>query len=503
MSNTDSLPQQMMSSREKKGGVWMYLRGRTVALIVAAAVLFSSFTTAAVVGDGGILSQVTGSSFFGDTSNAKGLENNLDKLKQAYGMIQSQYIGEVKDKQLVDGAIRGMVESLNDPYSTYMDESMAKQFHDSMESSFQGIGAEVTMKKNRVTIVSPFKDSPAEKAGLRPEDQIIKVDDISLEGMDLNEAVSKIRGPKGSKAKLKVMRPGNDEMMTVTVVRDDIPIETVHYELMEDQVGKIEITQFSEETAKDFSEGLEKLEKKGMKGLVIDVRGNPGGLLPAVLEIGEELVPNRQTIMMTEDKSGERMTYKSKLEGKKDYPIVVLTDKGSASASEILAGALQESGYKTVGQATFGKGTVQTAKDFRDGSNLKLTMAKWLTPNGKWIHKKGIKPDVKVDLPEYYHAAPPDGGKKLKRDMSSKQIQSVQQILDGLGYKPDRTDGYFSEKTETAVKAFQKSNNLSVTGVVDEKTALKLQEEFISMLRDPKSDVQLRVGIETLKKEMK
>lgn len=476
----------------------MYMRGRTVALIVVFTVLFSSLTTAAVVGENGLLSQVTGN------GNSQGFEDDLDKLKEAYAMIKSRYIGEVKDQKLIDGAIRGMVESLEDPYSAYMDQETAKQFHSSLESSFQGIGAEVTMKKGRVTIVSPFKESPAEKAGLRPEDQILKVNGKSLEGMDLNEAVSEIKGKKGTKARLEVMRPGQDDILKITVVRDEIPIETVHTKMMEDKIGKIEISQFSEDTSSDFIEELEKLEKKGMEGLVIDVRGNPGGLLPAVLEISEQLVPHEKKIMMTEDKQGNRMEYKSKLEEKKDYPIVVLTDKGSASASEILAAALKESGgYKIVGQTSFGKGTVQTAKDFDDGSNLKLTMAKWLTPKGNWIHEKGIKPDVKVKLPKYYTATPPQLEDQLKRDTNSQQVKSLQLILEGLGYRPGRTDGYFDKKTETAVKAFQKTNDLSVTGTVDKKTALKLQDEFVSLLREPESDLQLQVALKTLKKEMK
>ncbi|MDA8354607.1 MAG: S41 family peptidase [Firmicutes bacterium] len=481
------------------------MRGRTVALLVVFAILFSSLTTAAAMGDGGLLSRVTGSSLLGSTSSTgDGLEGNLDKLKEAYGLIKGQYIGEVSDQKLIDGAIRGMVESLGDPYSAYMDKKTAKQFHTSMESSFQGIGAEVTMKKGKVTIVSPFKGSPAEKAGLRPEDQILKVNGKSLEGMDLNEAVSKIKGPKGSKAKLTVLRPGQNDLMKVTVVRDEIPIKTIHSDMMEGNIGRIEISQFSKDTSADFSKALKKLEKDGMQGLVIDVRGNPGGLLPSVLEIAEQLVPNEKLIMMTEDKAGQRMEYRSKLEGKKEYPIVVLTDKGSASASEILAAALKESGgYKVVGQNTFGKGTVQTAKDFEDGSNLKLTMAKWLTPEGNWIHKKGVQPDVKVEMPDYYRATPPQPDQALERDMTSPQVKNLQLVLEGLGYRPGRTDGYFDKKTETAVKAFQKANKLSVTGKVNEKTALKMQDEFVSLLRDAKSDLQLRAAIETLKKEMK
>lgn len=476
------------------------MRGRTVALLLVCTVLLSSLTTAAVLGDDGLLSQVTGSI----GQDTQGLDRNMDKLREAYGLIQSQYIGDVKEQQLIDGAIRGMVESLGDPYSTYMDKNMAKQFHSSLESSFQGIGAEVTMKNGRVTIVSPIKDSPAEKAGLRPEDQIHKVNGENLEGLDLNEAVEKIKGPKGSEAKLEVVRPGQSEMIKVTVIRDEIPIETVHADMMDGEIGRIEISQFSEDTSKEFTEQLQKMEKDGMKGLIIDVRGNPGGLLPAVLEIGEQLVPNEKVIMMTEDKSGNRVKYNSKLKEKKEYPIVILTDKGSASASEILAGALQEAGgYKVVGQTTFGKGTVQTAKDFKDGSNIKLTMAKWLTPEGNWINKKGVKPDVEAKMPDYYQATPPQPDQTLKRDMSNPQVRNLQLLLEGLGLRPGRDDGYFNEQTETAVKAFQKTHDLPATGEVDEKTALQLQDAFVEMIRDPESDLQLRVAVETLKKEMK
>ncbi|GGE04597.1 carboxy-terminal processing protease CtpB [Marinithermofilum abyssi] len=487
----------------------MYLRGRTAALLVVLSVVLSSVTTAMVVGNGGLLSIVTGSSplltgALPPAEDAQGLEDNMDKLKQAYALIKGRYIHGVSDQKLVDGAIHGMVEALDDPYSAYMDKKTAEQFHSTLESSFQGIGAEVTLKNGRVTIVSPFKDSPAEKAGLRPDDQIIKVNGKSLEGMSLNEAVSKIKGPKGSKAHLQVVRPGHDSIMKITVIRDEIPIETVRSKMLEGKVGKIEITQFSTDTAKDFEKALNKLEDQGMKGLVIDVRGNPGGLLPSVLKISEQLVPHKKTIMMTEDKAGNRLKYQSKLEGKKPYPIVVVTDKGSASASEILAAALKESGgYPVVGQQSFGKGTVQTAEDFADGSNIKLTMAKWLTPKGNWIHKKGVTPDVKVKLPDYYKATPPQAEKPLKRDMASDDVRNLQLVLDAIGFRTDRKDGYFSAQTETAVKAFQKTNNLPVTGVVDKKTAMKLQEKFLSTLRKPESDLQLRVAIETLKKNMK
>ncbi|GAA5346369.1 S41 family peptidase [Planifilum fimeticola] len=485
----------------------MYIRGRTAAILIVFSVLCSSLLTAAAFGASESIASILPGSVPASNSG-DGLEDGLQKLQRAYRMIKQEYIQDVNDQKLIDGAISGMVEALDDPYSVYMDQETAKQFHSTLESSFEGIGAEVTMKNGRVTIVSPFKGSPAEKAGLRPEDQVIKVNGVSLEGMTLNEAVMKIRGPKGTKAKLEVVRPGHSEILHITVTRDEIPIETVDAQMLKGGIGKIEISQFAEDTAKDFADALEKLEGQGMKGLVIDLRGNPGGLLPAVLEIAEDLVPGEKPIMFTEDKRGQRVEYKSKLKEPKPYPIVVLIDKGSASASEILAAALKESGgYTLVGQTTFGKGTVQTAKDFDDGSNLKLTMAKWLTPKGIWIDQKGgtkgIKPDVTAKPPAYARATPPMPDKPLKRDMASTEVRNLQLILDGMGYPPGRTDGYFSEQTELAVKAFQKTRKLPVSGQVDQKTALKLQEEFLKLLRDPESDIQLQVAIDVLKKQMK
>lgn len=484
----------------------MYIRGRTAAFLIIISVLCSSLLTAAAFGASDSIASILPGSVPASNS-VNGLEDGLEKLQQAYAIIKREYIRDVNDQKLIDGAISGMVEALGDPYSVYMDQETAKQFHSTLESSFEGIGAEVTMKNGRVTIVSPFKGSPAEKAGLRPEDQVIKVNGVSLEGMTLNEAVMKIRGPKGTKAKLEVVRPGHPEILHITVIRDKIPIETVHAQMLKDGIGKIEISQFAEKTADDFSEALENLENQGMKGLIIDLRGNPGGLLPAVLKIAEQLVPEGKPIMFTEDKQGRRVEYKSKLTERKSYPIVVLIDKGSASASEILAAALKESGgYTLVGQTSFGKGTVQTAKDFDDGSNLKLTMAKWLTPKGNWIDQqggtKGIKPDVTAKPPAFAQATPPMPEKPLKRDMASTEVKNLQLILDGMGFPPGRSDGYFSEQTELAVKAFQKTRKLPVTGQVDQKTALKLQEEFLNLLRDPESDIQLQVAIDVLKKQM-
>lgn len=431
-------------------------------------------------------------------------QDNLSKIGQAYNMILSSYVEKVDEKTLIEGAIQGMVSTLNDPYSAYMDEETAAQFNDSLESSFEGIGAEVSMMEGKVTIVAPFKDSPAEKAGLKPNDQIIKIDGESIEGLDLYEAVLKIRGEKGTIVTLQVMRPGATELMEVKVTRDTIPIETVYTDMKEynnKKLGLIEITSFAQETAEDFITGLAELEDQGMEGLIIDVRGNPGGLLESVEEILKQLVTKEKPYVQIENREGQKQRFFSTLEKQKDYPIVVLTDQGSASASEILAGALKESGgYDIVGEKTFGKGTVQQARDMGDGSNLKLTMFKWLTPDGNWIHEKGIEPTVEVKQPDFFYANPIQFEKELTQNMNNEKIKNAQIMLKGLGFDPGREDGYFSGETVLAVKAFQLANNLEETGTINEKTAGAIEAKVIEAIRDEKNDQQLKKAMEVLTK---
>jgi carboxyl-terminal processing protease len=493
-----------------KGGVNLVFRGRTVAVIVVITMIFSSLGTVLVVGEGGLIDQwKSGTLFSSDLARQEAdFGAHSEKLKQAFALIKSNYVRNVSDEKLIDGAIQGMIDSLGDPFSTYMSPQQAGQFKEDLKSSFTGIGAEVTMKNGRLTIVSPIKGSPAEKAGLRPEDQVIKVNGQSLEGMDVNEAVSKIRGPKGTKANLEIVRPGVREILHITVVRDEISMQTVDAQMLDGKIGRITINQFSENTAKDFDKGLKQLEQQGMKGLVIDLRGNPGGLLPVVLDMLDELVPYHRTVLMTEDRNGNRTKYTSKLDKPKPYPIVVLIDKGSASAAEIMAAALKESGgYSLVGETTFGKGTVQTTQEFSDGSNIKMTIAKWLTPEGHWVDQhggsKGLKPDVPVSLPDYVHAIPPQPSKPLKQNNNSIDVKNMQIILDALGYNSGRKDGYFDGQTEQAVKEFQQTKNLPVTGQLDAKTAEQLQEAFIGFLQDPKNDMQLQVALQLLKKKIK
>ncbi|MDQ0192144.1 S41 family peptidase [Paenibacillus wynnii] len=482
------------------------LKKSTAAFMVIAALLCGSLLTLGVTNGYSLFSgQAAGEGLISSVKSNGLQQKESQKLGTALSLIEGNYYETVDRDKLIDGAVNGMMEALGDPYSNYMGEETAKQFEESIEGSFSGIGAEVSSDNGKVVVVSPIKGSPAEKAGVQPKDIIVSVNGESLDGLELNAAVAKIRGPKGSKATLKIIRSGSTDPLELIITRDDVKLETVYAKMEKDGVGVIEVTQFSLNTGDRFKEELSKLEKQGLKGLVIDVRNDPGGVLPIVIEMAEQFVPSGKAIVMVEDKDKQREISTSKGSGKA-YPVVVLMNKGSASASEILAGALQQSaGAKLIGDNSFGKGTVQTSfdKQLGDGSLLKITIAKWLTPNGTWIHGKGIKPDIAVAQPEYFSVAPINKSVTLQYNMNSADVKSAQVMLDGLGYKPGRKDGYFDAGTKNAVKKFQAAAKLDITGIINAKTAEAMELALIKVIQDPVNDNQRNKGIEEIRKEIK
>ncbi|MFT8390277.1 MAG: S41 family peptidase [Sporolactobacillus sp.] len=441
-------------------------------------------------------------------TNTEVTGDNASKIQAIHDLIEKDYFRKISSSKLYDGAIKGMIEALNDPFSSYMDASTASSFSQSLSSSFQGIGAEVQKVGSAISIVSPIKGSPAEKAGLKPNDQIVAINGVSTANMDVNQAVDKIRGKKGTMVKLTIKRPGVSGDMTFKIKRDTIPIRTVNSQLLHlsgKPVGYIAITQFNENTDKEFADALKKLESQHMKGLIIDVRGDPGGYLQAVEKIGNLLIPDKKPIVQIQDRSGKKMPFYSTLKKKKSYPIVDLIDGGSASAAEILSGALnQAAGYKLIGVKSFGKGTVQQGIELSDQSELKLTTDKWLTPNGDWIHHKGLQPTIKVEQPIYFNAVPVTlkKGQVLKFDENTSSIANAQKMLIASGHNPGRTDGYFSEKTVQAVKAFQTASKLPVTGMIDRQTASALQTATIKAIANKKNDRQLHAAELEIVKEM-
>ncbi|HLR64677.1 MAG TPA: S41 family peptidase [Pseudogracilibacillus sp.] len=425
----------------------------------------------------------------------------LEKIVQTLQLIEQHYIEEVEEDDLYEGAIKGILDVLDDPYSEYMNVEAMERFEEQINSSFQGIGAEVSLREGKVTIISPIKDSPAEKAGLRPNDVVLEVDGESLEGYDLHEAVEHIRGEKGSTVTLLIERAGSEKPFEVELVRDDIPVETVYKEMLEEdgkKTGYLTLTSFSERTSTEFEDFLNELEDEGMDGLVIDVRGNPGGLLDSVEEILELLVTKDKPYIQIEDRDGKKEEYFTNLTEGKDYPISIITDEGSASASEILAVTLKENGYDVVGTKSFGKGTVQQAVSLGDGSTVKLTFFKWLSPDGNWINEVGVEPTIEQKQPDYYYLTPVSLDDELKKDDVGEDIETIQKMLKGIGYDDIRTDGYFDEEMEKVVKAYQKDHDLDVTGTINEKTYGQIELNVVDNIREKEDDLQLEKAIEAL-----
>ncbi|WZY00302.1 S41 family peptidase [Bacillus sp. FSL W7-1360] len=466
---------------------------RRILLCIAAAVLMIGIGT-----------------FFFSQNFAKQEKNDQEvsgKLAKALDTIEQHYVDDVSRDQLIEGAIEGMVSTLEDPFSDYMDSETSKQFRQSLESSFEGIGAEIGLIDGGVTITSPLRDSPAEKAGLRANDRIVEIDGESIEGWSVHEAVSKIRGEGGTSVTLTIQRSGTSDPFQVEITRDTIKIESVRVQSFERDgktIARLQITSFSENVASQFAEALSELEEKGLDGLIIDVRGNPGGYLHETEKIGNLLIPGGEPIVQVEKKSGNVDVKTSTLKETKPYPIVGLIDESSASASEILAAALKESGgYELVGNTTFGKGTVQAPIEMNDGSMLKITTSRWLTAGGNVIDHEGVEPTIAQDHPDYFYAAALSIEEPLTYDTVSEQTAHAQKILTALGFETGRTDGYFDKKTVKAVETFQQAHDLTVNGELNKDVASRLQEEILTHIRDDKNDVQLNKAIEVAVSKLK
>lgn len=430
----------------------------------------------------------------------------LEKLNRVLELVEKRYLFAPDRERLLDGAIQGMLESLGDPYSVYMSAGEAAQYADSLQGAFTGIGAELMIEKGHVVVVAPITGSPAEKAGLKPKDILLSVNGEPLQGLSLHEAVKKIRGPKGTKAKLRVLRPGTEGELELELVRDRIELETVRSELDADGVGRLWISQFTSDTFRRVREELEKLEAGGMRALVIDLRNNPGGILTTVVAVAELFVPRGKTIVIYEDGAGVRQEERSRsqLSSPKPYPIVVLVNGGSASSAEVLAGALQQSaGAVLVGETTYGKGTIQMnyERELGDGSLVKLTVYKWLLPDGTWVNGRGIRPDVEVRLPAWFSAPRLPRDRVLELDQAGDDVRILQLILGGLDLPAGRNDGYFDRSTRESVRTFQQREGLPVTGQVDEATADRLEEALYLKMLDPQHDTQWmtarRIALET------
>jgi carboxyl-terminal processing protease len=332
------------------------------------------------------------------------LSNNMyEDLKvftDVIGLLQKEYVEETNSKDLVNGAIKGMLETL-DPHSAFMPPQMYKEMQEETKGRFEGLGLEITVKDGVLTVVSPIEDTPAFKAGLLAEDQILKIDGALTKNLTLMDSVKRLRGPKGTKVTITIMREGFTKPRDYTLIREVIPIRSVRHELLEKQYGYIRLSQFQEKTDVEFDKALKALEeesKGSLRGLILDLRNNPGGLLDQAVKISDRFIESGLIVSMEGRREEQKMRFNAHAQGTiTRYPLVVLINGGSASASEIVAGAIQDHGRGILlGTQTFGKGSVQTIFPLKDGSGLRLTTAKYFTPSGRSIQAKGIMPDITI-----------------------------------------------------------------------------------------------------------
>ncbi|MFR7934631.1 MAG: S41 family peptidase [Clostridium perfringens] len=329
---------------------------------------------------------------------------NFKKVLEIREMLYRWYDGEIDDSKLAEGAIKGMVSSLGDQYTYYMNGKEFSDFKEKSQGNYMGIGIQVAAKDGKIVVISPIQRGPAEKAGIKTGDVILKVNGEQVSGNELDKAVSMMKGTTKENIKLTLYREGKGEF-DVDVMRDVIKTVNVKSEMIDGDIGYIEVLAFDEGTAKDFETQLKSLEDKGMKGLILDLRGNPGGFMKECVDLVSNFVPKDKVIVSTIDKYGNKEESVSKGGIAQGMPLVVLIDGGTASASEIVAGAIRDYDLGTlVGTTSFGKGIVQVVLDKigqeKDGTALKVTISKYYTPNGENIHKKGIGPDVTVEYPK-------------------------------------------------------------------------------------------------------
>ena len=324
---------------------------------------------------------------------------DLETFANALTIIEVHYVDASEPRDLIYGALKGMLASL-DPYSQFLDPEAHREMKVDTVGKFGGIGVEISIQDGVLTIISPIDDTPADKAGIMPGDKIVKIDDKSTRHMSLGDAVKVLRGKIGSDVNLSIYREEAGKVLEFTLTRDTISVKSIKLAAMlEEGIGYVRISEFQEATPRDFKDTIETLEAEGMTGLILDLRNNPGGLFPEAIRTAEVLVPRDEVIVSIKGRSkGQTAEFTSKgPKEPKPYPIVVLVNRGSASAAEILAGAIQDHRLGLLlGTKTFGKGSVQTVIPMRDGSAVRLTTSKYYTPSGRLIHGEGLEPDVEV-----------------------------------------------------------------------------------------------------------
>ena len=437
------------------------------------------------------------------TKTSSGKEQ--DKFDTIYSILNSEwyYSNKIKnlDSKLMEQAITGMTTLEKDAHTNYFDLQQAKAFSTSLEGSNVGLGISFYVNENKNFVVSNvYINSTADKKGLKPNDEIISLDDLKCSENDSDTIVKYIKAHKGKMIKTTYLRDGKEYTTNLIPGTFDSTVVCNIY----DNYGEIILSSFSENSGKDFAKAMSRLQEAGIKNLILDLRDNGGGYLNAALEISSSLLPKKSVVFKEKDKNGKftKQMTKDEFNQVKMNKIVVLQNENTASAAEVLIGALKDNLGKqitTIGQTSYGKGTEQVTVPFSDGTSFKYTVARWFTPKGTSINNKGFKPDIKVDLPavkttQYYKFKKKD---MIKQDTVDDNAKALQIYLQYLGYDVDRTDTYFSNTSSQALSKFQEENGLDVSGNCDKKTWDVLMEKvLLKMNETPSDDTQRQCAIE-------
>ncbi|MBI2669628.1 MAG: S41 family peptidase [Candidatus Yanofskybacteria bacterium] len=344
--------------------------------------------------------------------NVPVLNQNLGQQKgvdfslfwEVWEMLHNRYVDKDKldTQDLIYGAIDGMVRTAGDPYTVFLKPKESEEFQQQIKGAFSGIGIEIGLRKNILTVIAPIKDTPAARAGLLAGDKILKINEKSTEGVKLDEAVSLIRGPRGTKVTLIITRDGLEKTKEVVITRDVIKIPAVEWKLLDEDIAYLEIFTFNQNVDTEFKKTAQEIANSKAKKIILDLRNNPGGLLDSAVNIAGYFLDTNKIVTFERFGDGQENQFRTQQNGQlKNYPVIVLINKGSASASEILAGALKDNrGILIVGETSFGKGSVQEILELPKKASLKVTIAKWFTPSGVSINENGIKPDIEVKRTE-------------------------------------------------------------------------------------------------------
>ena len=438
----------------------------------------------------------------GEAPQEKSLEEQMDFLELLIKAVDGLYYEDVDIQDLVDGAYKGVFNKL-DPYSVYYTDEEYEEFDLEVTGTFGGIGVQIAMRDGFITVIAPIDGTPAYRAGIKAGDRVVTVDNTDVREISIDRVASMMRGEPGTKVSIGVLREGQPSVISFELTREIIEINPVTYEVLEGDVGYIRLSEFNEHAGQHVDEALEHFDSLEIKDIVLDLRNNPGGMVNQSVEVAGRFVPEGPVVHI-ERRNAPRQTLKSELKEQK-YNLAVLVNGGSASASEIVAGAVQDTGAGTlIGTQTFGKGTVQQVLPLSNGSRIKLTIARYLTPNGRAIDGEGITPDMVVEnqSPEGKYGqelAPIKGDRKLSVNAVGLDVLGAEQRLDTMGYNTGEVDGVFDTALEQAVRKFQSDTSLYPYGVLDLATQQRLLTEYQLYIEENTSDVQLQKAIETLK----